>query len=152
MRPGDTRQHWGLLRADGGAVGTQQNCPPADCPQPALSAAGRGLLIPPEAPGTWLLRTASCPSPASPFSLQWGLLEHTAHTSIGPLLLDQLGSPGARQKHEGQSPTPRDARGRDMLQDCNLRHCLISQACKRLPSPRSLGVFSRNAATSISYK
>ena len=62
------------------------------------------------------------------------------------------GSPGARQKHEGQSPTPRDARGRDMLQDCNLRHCLISQACKPLPSPRFLGVFSRNAATSISYK
>lgn len=45
----------------------------------------------PEAPGTWLLHTASAPTPASPFSLHWGLLEHTAHTSVMPLLLDQLG-------------------------------------------------------------
>lgn len=104
MRPGDTRQHWGLLRADGGAVGTQQNCPPADCPQPALSAAGRGLLIPPEAPGTWLLRTASSPSPASPFSLQWGLLEHTAHTSIAPSLLDQLGLARGTPEARGTEP------------------------------------------------
>ena len=66
------------------------------------------------------------------------------------------GPAGARQgharKHKGQSPTPRDRKGRDMLQDRNPRHRLISQACKRLPSSRSPGIFSRNAATSVSYK
>lgn len=121
------------------AAGALSRWPRASHPSLRLRALGFSILprLPP------LPHRSACTGTA------WAHSSHERH-ALAP------GPAGACQGHartfEGQSPTPGGTRGRDTLQDCNLRHCLMSQACQRLPSPRSLGVFSRNAATSVSYK